>query len=366
MTGEVCTLFFEGHPCSIFHGFGFSTSVQTANLSAVARRWMALGVLVLAAPAALAQFDFTTNAGGNSITITGYDGPPGAVVIPGTIMDLPVTDIGTNAFQMLSGLTSVTIPGSVTNIAFFAFYACLDLTNATISDGVANIGNFAFSYCPLASVTIPGSATNIGYQVFFHCAELASVTMGHGVTTFGDFAFYDCYSLTNVVFADSVSSIGVGAFQYCYNLAAVTIPDSVTGIGDDAFQDCLGLEGVYFTGNEPFANTNVFDSDNEVTAYYLPGTTGWGTTFGGAPAAPWLLPNPLILTNGPSFGAQSNSFGFLISWATNTSVVVEACMDLVNPHWSPVATNPLVGGSSFFSESRQTNTPSRYYRIRWP
>ena len=72
-----------------------------------------LGVLLFAASAAHAQFTYTTNNG--AITITGYTGSGGAVTIPNMIDGLPVTDIGTNAFQN-SGLTSVTIPDTVTNI----------------------------------------------------------------------------------------------------------------------------------------------------------------------------------------------------------------------------------------------------------
>jgi hypothetical protein len=32
----------------------------------------------------------------------------------------------------------------------------------------------------------------------------------------------------------------------------------------------------------------VFSHDNNATVYYLPGTTGWGTTYGGRPTALWL------------------------------------------------------------------------------
>jgi len=48
-----------------------------------------------------------------------------------------------------------------------------------------------------------------------------------------------------------------------------------------------------------------FQYDNGVTVYYLPGTTGWSTTFGGRPTAPWLLPNPLILNNGSGFWREN-------------------------------------------------------------
>jgi len=99
---------------------------------------------------------------------------------------------------------------------------------------------------------------------------------------------------------------------------------------------------------------------------YLPGTSGWGSTFACVPTAFWFLPNPLILNNVLSFGVQSNKFGFTISWATNASVVVEACTDLANPTWSSVGTNALTNGSGYFSDPQWTNYPARFYRLRSP
>src|SRR5262249_40996230 len=123
----------------------------------------------------------------------------------------------------------------------------------------------------------------------------------------------------------------------------------------------------YFEGNAPVAGNDVFKSDNSPTVYYLPGTTGWGSTFGGIPTAPWTLPYPLILSKGSGFGVITNgAFGFTVSWATNLSVVVEASTDLNNPKWSPVITNALSGGTFYFSDPQWTNYPSRFYRLRWP
>jgi hypothetical protein len=55
--------------------------------------WAVLSVLLLcAAPAAVkAQFGYTTNAGGASITITSYTGPGGAVNIPANYDGFMVT-----------------------------------------------------------------------------------------------------------------------------------------------------------------------------------------------------------------------------------------------------------------------------------
>jgi hypothetical protein len=74
----------------------------------------------------------------------------------------------------------------------------------------------------------------------------------------------------------------------------------------------------------------------------------------------------LILWPTPGFGVQTNRFGFMISWATNASVVVEACAGLANPTWSPVGTNTLVEGWSYFSDPEWTNSSGRFYRIRSP
>jgi hypothetical protein len=106
----------------------------------------------------------------------------------------------------------------------------------------------------------------------------------------------------------------------------------------------------------------VFSSDSNVTAYYLPGTTGWSTNFGGAPTALWTLPYPVVLSG--SMGVQTNNFGFTVSWATNASMVVEASSDLKNPKWSPMTTNPLNNGVVNFTDPQWTKYPSRFYRVR--
>jgi hypothetical protein len=107
----------------------------------------------------------------------------------------------------------------------------------------------------------------------------------------------------------------------------------------------------------------VFSDDNNATAYYLPGTTGWGSTFGGIPTALWSLPYPLIL-NG-SLGVRSNQFSFTVSWATNASVVVETCADLNNPKWSALTTNAPNNGVVNFTDPDWINYPSRFYRVRF-
>ena len=78
------------------------------------------------------------------------------------------------------------------------------------------------------------------------------------------------------------------------------------------------------------------------------------------------MPYPLISNSTPGFGVQTNQFGFIISWATNLSVVVEACTNLANPVWLPVSTITLTRGTNYFSDPQWTNYPGRFYRLRSP
>ena len=118
-----------------------------------AARTAMLLLLLLAVPAvAQAQFTYTTNNG--AITITKYTGLGGAVTIPSTINGLPVTLIGSLAFNWCTSLTSVTIPGGV-DIGQYAFNGCTNLSSVTIGGGVTRIGLCAFAGCAsLPSVTI--------------------------------------------------------------------------------------------------------------------------------------------------------------------------------------------------------------------
>ena len=67
-------------------------------------------------------------------------------------------ELGYYVFEGCSGLTSLTIPSSVTEIGNWAFFGCSGLTSLTIPSGVTSIGYYAFDGCSrLTSLTIPSS-----------------------------------------------------------------------------------------------------------------------------------------------------------------------------------------------------------------
>ncbi len=178
-----------------------------------------------------------------------------------------------DAFFGCSGLTSVTIPDSVTSIGRSAFEGCTALTSVTIPDSVASIGRSAFEGCTaLTSVTIPDSVTSIGDYAFSGCSGLTSVHISDiaawcnidfdsNPLEYAHHLYLNGEEVKDLVIPNSVTSIEYSAFEGCTALTSVTIPNSVTSIRYGAFHGCSGLTSIVVEeGNA------VYDSRNNCNA----------------------------------------------------------------------------------------------------
>ena len=195
-----------------------------------------------------------------------------------------------------SGLTSITIPNSVTSIDSSAFKGCSSLDTVTINsnsvckkfwggyldtitkpriliigNSVTSIGDGAFKDCTsLTNITIPRSVASIGEYAFFGCSDLTSITIPKFVDSIGNYAFSNCNSLTsiivnyntrydsrdncNAIIETTTNTLIVG----CKN---TIIPNTVTSIGNSAFSGCSGLKSIIVKSGNP-----IFDSRDNCNA----------------------------------------------------------------------------------------------------
>ncbi|MGN1297902.1 MAG: leucine-rich repeat protein [Clostridia bacterium] len=86
-------------------------------------------------------------------------------------------------------------------------------TNIQIREGAKGIGGSAFyGYTGLSSITIPSSVTSIGDSAFYGCTSLSNITIPSSVTNIGGNAFFNCTNLSSIIIPNSVTTIGNSAF----------------------------------------------------------------------------------------------------------------------------------------------------------
>ena len=196
------------------------------------------------------------------------------LVIPATYRGLPVTAIGSNAFEYNRSFKSVSIPASVTTIGEYAFAHCgvTSVTFATNSQ-LTTVDKYAFfSSSSLQNIALPDGVTTIGVAAFNGCNNITSISIPDSITTIENRALdfnssaFTVYnnakylgnstnpylvlvgaidtSITTCNIHTDAKLIYAFAFENCTLLTSVTIPDSVTIIGNSVFYKCDALESL--------------------------------------------------------------------------------------------------------------------------
>ncbi|MBE6759368.1 MAG: TIR domain-containing protein [Ruminococcaceae bacterium] len=273
--------------------------------------------------------EFEYGASPDGITLTKYIGKGGDVVIRDEYDGVPVTRIGVDCFRDCTGVTSVTLPGSLAEVApgafvgcsdlkafyvhednkvYFvddgvlfdlregslsiypnghgseytvpgfaksirgsAFAACSGLKAVHIPDSITEIGGAAFWNCTgLVSVNIPDSVTRIENGTFYGCSSLTSVDLHNAIVSIGDTAFWGCSGLTTVFIPDSVTSVGGGAFYGCSSLTSVTIPGSIRSIGVGMFGECGSLQSVNIPKSVTSIGNGAFSKCSSLATVVIP------------------------------------------------------------------------------------------------
>jgi len=258
--------------------------------------------------------------GGTAVEITGYTGSAGAVTIPSSLNNSPVTSIGVNAFYHWGTITSISIPNTVTNIADSAFSICTGLQSVSIPNSVTKMGDEVFYYCSsLTSVTFPDSIASIGNYTFYHCTSLSTVTLGNAVTSIGTGAFYGCSALTSINIPNSVTIIGNGAFYDCHSLVSISIPGAVT-IGDGLFQSCTALTTVTIGDNLTSIGADMF-YNTALTGFVIPASVtsiGDSAFYYCVHLTSIIVPNKVTFIGNSSFSYCVNLTAITLGKAVNS------------------------------------------------
>ena len=188
-----------------------------------------------------------------------------------------VATIGCWALANCTKLSSVTIGDGVISIGEGSFYGCMGIKSITIPNSVISVGLGSFSYCGLTSLTIPKSLTTIEKDAFSGNSDLASIIVNeenpvydsrdncnaivetstnklikgckntiisNSISIIGENA-YTGVQITSMDIPDNVTTIDESAFESC-GVSSVNIGNGVTNIGKWAFRSCTKLESISF------------------------------------------------------------------------------------------------------------------------
>ena len=194
-----------------------------------------------------------------------YIGAGGNVTIPTTVIikddTKPVTKINTEVFCQRSDVTSVTLPEGLQYIGNKAFYGT-GITSLSLPNSITGLGDMALASCPaLASINIGTGVSEVSSNAFINCPNLATITVAAGNTALkaedgvlfskSGTSLYVCAAKgatkgDYTVPAD-VGYVYANAFAYCTQLTGITFPSTMVSSSNDMFIGCDNLRYVDFS-----------------------------------------------------------------------------------------------------------------------
>ena len=180
--------------------------------------------------------DFEYYIDNDQIYINSYLGNDTNVIIPSTIDEKEVIEIGDYCFYGKESLKEVIIPNTVKRVGVSAFRGT---TLETINDGenIEEVDDYAFYKTKISSLPFEKNVKKIGKYSFGNCKYIESINF-EKVETIGNYAFLNNSSLM-VVFIPSTIMSMANSFDYITILYEDSY-EKINGKGIyNAFCDCI-------------------------------------------------------------------------------------------------------------------------------
>ncbi len=167
------------------------------------------------------------------IEITAYNGEASNVVIPETIVGMPVISIGEEVFRDNFVLTDVKLPETVKEIKYSAFGNCRCLKNINMPADLERVEEYAFTTChALSSLEFGDKLTYVGANGFQLCTSLDKLTIPSSLQTVTYHSFHGLQGLEVLRFEEGVKVIEEDAFLNEFDLQKIYLPRSIESIPD--------------------------------------------------------------------------------------------------------------------------------------
>lgn len=172
-----------------------------------------------------------------------------------------VTQIGKRAFRDFTGITSVTLPKTLSEIESEAFAGCTSLQTINTPQPLSVIGEYAFDGCSRLKVfSLEASISELGKGAFRGCASLEKLTFTPTITEIPDELCSGCTGLKEISLPSTIMRVGASAFEGCSSARAIKIDRSLQNIGARAFSGCAAVESITcMTATPPVCSANTFD-----------------------------------------------------------------------------------------------------------
>lgn len=142
-----------------------------------------------------------------------------------------ISKIGKFAFAECAALTKVELPEDLEELGAFAFSYTPELKSCPVPDNIKAVGHGVFYQSGLTSASLPETITVIPDGMYQCCASLPEFTVSDAVTEIEKEAFFWCFALTDITLGEKVETLGADVFKGDEKLINVTSKNTTPPTG---------------------------------------------------------------------------------------------------------------------------------------